>query len=281
LVAYRATLDLPGELVSFVENVIATRSGELCSPRRALTSFDQAVLALVWLRDGDTFEQLGLHFGISTDMAWRYATETMRALAAHGPTLAEALREAGPERRMILDGTLIPTWRCATRPAGHDGDNQDPYYSGKHHRPGMNAQALVGMDGEPAFVGQARCGSTHDLAAAREDGIIDAAAETGVEILADSGYQGAGGHRAHPGQAPQTPGPQRTRVASQHAARRQARARQTRLRSAQRLARVATGTYQPESSNRPAPSRPRGQPAAIFTRPSVDRKSSLRSVSTC
>jgi DDE superfamily endonuclease/Helix-turn-helix of DDE superfamily endonuclease len=193
LVTYRATLDLPGELVSFVENVIATRRGELRSPWRVLTSFDQAVLALVWLRDGDSFEQLGRHFGISTDTAWRYATETMRALAAHAPTLAEALREAGPERRMILDGTLIPTWRCATRPAGHDGGNQDPYYSGKHHRPGLNAQALMGMDGEPAFVGQARCGSTHDLTAAREDSIIDTAAEAGVEILADSGYQGAGG----------------------------------------------------------------------------------------
>jgi hypothetical protein len=152
VVTYRAILDLPDELVSFVENVIATRRSELRSPWRVLTSFDQAVLTLVWLRDGDTFAQLGRHFGVSTDTAWRYATEAMRALSAHAPSLADALCQAGAERRLILDGTLIAMPRCAIKPEGYDGGNQDPYYSGKHHRPGMNVQALIGMDGEPAFV---------------------------------------------------------------------------------------------------------------------------------
>lgn len=193
MVTYRATLDLPDELVSFVENVIAARRSDLRSPWRAVASFDQAVLTLVWLRDGDTFAQLGSHFGVSTDTAWRYATEAMGALAALAPDLATALREAGPERRMILDGTLIATWRCASAPTGYTGDNQDPYYSGKHHRPGVDLQALMGMDGEPRFVGDTRCGSVHDLAAARADGIVDAAADAGIEALADSGYQGAGG----------------------------------------------------------------------------------------
>jgi hypothetical protein len=64
---------LPDGLVSFVENVIVTRRCELRSRWRALTSFDLAVLALVWLRGGDTFVQFGRHFGISTDTAWRYA----------------------------------------------------------------------------------------------------------------------------------------------------------------------------------------------------------------
>jgi hypothetical protein len=54
LVTYPATLDLPGELVSFVENVVATRRGELRSPWRVLTSFDRAVPALVWLRGHDS-----------------------------------------------------------------------------------------------------------------------------------------------------------------------------------------------------------------------------------
>ena len=193
MVAYCAVVDLPDELVSFVGNVIATRRSEVRSPWRALTSFDQAVLALVWLRDGDTFAQLGRHFGISTDTAWRYATEAMRALSDQAPTVADALEKAGPTRRMILDGTLIPTYRCAARPAGYARENRDPYYSGKHHRPGVNVQALMGMNGEPAYVGDARCGSTHDLTAAREDQIVQAAADAGIEVLADSGYQGAGG----------------------------------------------------------------------------------------
>lgn len=206
MVTYRATLDLPDELVSFVENVVAARRSELRSPWRALTSFDQAVLTLVWLRDGDTFAQLGAHFGVSTDTAWRYCTEAMNALAGHAPDLAAALHAAGPERRMILDGTLIPIHRCAIAPPGYCGDNQDPYYSGKHHRPGVNVQALMDPDGEPAFVGQARCGSTHDLAAARADGIVDAVADAGIETLADSGYQGAGGTVRTPAKRPKGKG---------------------------------------------------------------------------
>lgn len=63
----------------------------------------------------------------------------------------------------------------------------------------MNVQALIGTDGEPAFVGEARCDSTHDLTAARADGIIDAVAEAGIETLADSGYQGADGTVRTPG----------------------------------------------------------------------------------
>lgn len=163
MVTYRAILDLPDELVSFVENVVAARRSELRSPWRALTSFDQAMPTLVWLRDGDTFAQLGAHFGVSTDTAWRYCTEAMLALAEHAPDLATALRDAGAQRRMILDGTLIPIHRCASPPPGYAQGNQDSYYSGKHHRLGVNVQALMGTSGEPAFVGEARCGSTHDL----------------------------------------------------------------------------------------------------------------------
>ena len=193
MVTYRATLDLPAELVSVVENVIATRRSERRSPWRKLTSFDQAVLALVWLRDGDTFAQLGRRFGISTDTAWRYAYETVDALAEHAPDLAEALRTAGSDLPLVLDGTLIAIHRCTTSPADYSGTNQDPYYSGKHKRHGVNLQALTDSCGNLAFLGRARCGSTHDLAAARSDGIIDAVTDAGIETLADTGYLGAGG----------------------------------------------------------------------------------------
>lgn len=68
----------------------------------------------------------------------------MLALAGHAPDLAAVLRDAGAERRMILDGPLSPTQRCASRPSGYAGKNQDPYYGGKHHPPGVNLQALNG-----------------------------------------------------------------------------------------------------------------------------------------
>lgn len=51
----------------------------------------------------------------------------------------------------------------------------------------------MGINGEPAYVGHTWCGSTHDLTAARGDQIVQAATAAGIEVLADSGYQGVGG----------------------------------------------------------------------------------------
>ncbi len=56
--------------------------------------------------------------------------------------------------------------------------------------------------GRLKWVSPALPGSTHDLTAAREHGIIDALADKGVTTFADKGYQGAGGavrtpHKRH------------------------------------------------------------------------------------
>ncbi|MFE7404231.1 transposase family protein [Streptomyces sp. NPDC057557] len=57
----------------------------------------------------------------------------------------------------------------------------------------MNVQGLTTAEGELVYLGAARVGSTHDLTAARADGIVNAACVADVEITTDSGYQGAGG----------------------------------------------------------------------------------------
>jgi hypothetical protein len=86
--------------------------------------------------------------------------------------------------------TLIPAWRCAALATETDAD---PLYNGKHHGHGTVVQALTDTTGDLVFFGAARPGCTHDLAAARQDGIIDAVTAAGIETIADSGYQGAGG----------------------------------------------------------------------------------------
>ena len=43
------------------------------------------------------------------------------------------------------------------------------------------------------YLGEARCGSSHDTAAARADGIIEACTGADVELIAYAGYHGAGG----------------------------------------------------------------------------------------
>jgi hypothetical protein len=70
----------------------------------------------------------------------------------------------------------------------------------------MVVQAMTGTDGYLAFLGEARPGCMHDLAGARADGIIDAVTEAGVETIADSGYQGAGGTVRTPVKRPEGKG---------------------------------------------------------------------------
>jgi hypothetical protein len=42
------------------------------------------------------------------------------------------------------------------RPGRVTGANQDSYYSGEHHRHGVNLQGLVGLDGRVLCLGEAR-----------------------------------------------------------------------------------------------------------------------------
>lgn len=190
MISYRATLDVPSDLVSWLENLIAARRSEAGGSWRALTSWDQAIVLLVFFARGETFAQLGAHFGIGNETARRYVNEGIEALAPLAPTLAQALQASGEHRRLLLDGTLIPTWRCA---ALATEDNEDPLYNAKHRRHGMTLQGITDTGGELLFLGQARPGSTHDLTAARADGIVQAVTDADIETTADAGYQGAGG----------------------------------------------------------------------------------------
>ncbi|WP_093801566.1 transposase family protein [Streptomyces sp. Wb2n-11] len=190
MVTYRATPNVPSDLAPWLENLIAARRDEAEGSWRILTPWDQTVPALVRMTKGDTFEQLGKHFGTSIDTAWRYVDEAVEALAALTPTLEQVLAASGERRRPLLDGTLIPAWRRTTVATGQ---NPDPLYSGKHRDHGVNVQALTAPEGELVLLGGARPGSTHDLTAARADGIVEAVTAADVETTADSGYQGAGG----------------------------------------------------------------------------------------
>ncbi|SCD71636.1 DDE superfamily endonuclease [Streptomyces sp. SolWspMP-sol7th] len=83
---------------------------------------------------------------------------------------------------MIVDCTLIPTDRIAA---------DEPYYSQKHRKHGMNVQVIARFDGTPLWFSRATPGRTHDLTAARAHGIVQACLTRQVLVLADRAYQGA------------------------------------------------------------------------------------------
>ena len=77
----------------------------------------------------------------------------MKSSPRRRPTLREALERAA-ERGLpylILDGTLISSYRCADKKTSRKGKEIDKWYSGKAHEPAGNAQALAAPAGVPLW----------------------------------------------------------------------------------------------------------------------------------
>jgi DDE superfamily endonuclease len=198
VITYRATLDVPMELLRFVTRLLILERRRRCTPAgsRALTCREQAVMVLRRFRDRTRVEQLGRDHGISRATAYRYVDEGTEVLAARAPDLHEALERAREEGTpfVILDGKLFSTDRLSEQVTSVKGKAIDAWYSGKHHRPGGNVQAVIRPDGLPLWASPAEPGHVHDITAARVHALpaLYRAAALGMPTLADSGYEGAG-----------------------------------------------------------------------------------------
>lgn len=126
---YRAALRLSSQTLACTAGVIRRHRRQIGSPWRKLSAGQRALLALAYLRKGETFAELAAGFGVGTATAWRYATETVALLAARSPKLRKALRQAkkAGHAHVVIDGTLIPIDRLAA---------DRPSCSGKHRRHG-------------------------------------------------------------------------------------------------------------------------------------------------
>ena len=184
---YPAALPLSRRTLDYTAGIIRRHRRQIGSCWRKLTPGRQALLVLACLRKGETFAELAAGFGIGTATAWRYVTETVALLAARAPKLRQALRDAGKvgHAYLVIDGTLIPIDRVAADRA---------FYSGKHRRHGMNLQVIASPGGDIVWVSGPLPGAVHDLTAARIWGILRELAASGLIVLADKGYAGAGDH---------------------------------------------------------------------------------------
>lgn len=182
---YPAALPLSAQTLTYTAGVIRRHRKQIGSPWRKLNPGRQALLVLAYLRKGETFAELAAGFGIGTTTAWRYVTETTGLLAARSPKLRQALAQAKRAglAHVVIDGTLIPIDRLAA---------DRPFYSGKHHKHGMNLQVIASPDGQIVWVSGPLPGAVHDLTAARIWGIVRELAASGLLTLGDKGYHGAG-----------------------------------------------------------------------------------------
>lgn len=154
---YRAAVDLSRSTLNYVAGLIRRHRKAMKSIWRRLNAGQQALLVLVYLRKGETFEELGAGFGVSTATAWRYVEEAVMLLSARSPKLRQALRKAKSDglHYLVLDGTLIHTDRVKA---------DRPYFSGKHRVHGMNVQVIASPDGTILWTSGALPGKAHDLA---------------------------------------------------------------------------------------------------------------------
>jgi hypothetical protein len=181
---YRAALPLSSKTLSYVAGIIRRHRTAIGSCWRKLNPGQQALLALVYLRKGETFAELAAGFGVGVTTAWRYVGETVSLLASRAPKLRTAVRDAqkAGHAYVVVDGTLIPIDRVA---------KDRPFYSGKHRRHGMNLQVIASPRGDILWVSGPLPGSVHDKKAEWIWGVLAALEAAGVIVLADKGYHGS------------------------------------------------------------------------------------------
>jgi hypothetical protein len=112
VIVYRATLDVPRELVWFVAKLLLAERRRRGTPRgsRAPSCSWQAVPGVRWFRDRTTADALAPDRRISRATAYRYLDEVIIVLAEQAPDLRQA-----PER----DG--FPLWVSEVVPGSvHD-----------------------------------------------------------------------------------------------------------------------------------------------------------------
>ena len=200
MIAYRAMLDVPRELVGELAKLLraerrarGTRKGT-----RRLTCFKQALLVLAWFRSTTDVEVVGAGFGVSRATAYRYRDEGVAVLAEQAPDLHAALQDVAEQgwSHVVLDGTVVRSDRCAETTTSTRGETINAWYSGKRRAPGGNLQAVIRPDGLPIWVSDVAPGHQHDVTVARAAGVTGAlnwaASQLGLPTLADSGYEGAG-----------------------------------------------------------------------------------------
>lgn len=241
MVPYPAKLDVQHELVEHVAWLLYEHRRARNTRWRRLGCFQKALLALVHLRKNKTSAQLGAGFGISESTAWRYVDETLVILSSWAPGLQEALTGLGEGDHVIVDGALIPTDRIKA---------DEPYYSMKHRKHGMNVQVAAAPDGTPLWFSRATPGRTHDLTSAHAHGIVQACL-TRRSSPGRPRLPGCRRHRPHPLLPPQRTA--RALPAVQPRPRPAASPRRTSLRPTQILAHHATSTllHPPHQPHRP------------------------------
>lgn len=87
VLAYPPSIDLSGRTPRYLTTRLRARQREIGTRWRRLPVGRQALLALAYLRCGDTYARLATGFDIGVATVYRYIREVIDVLAALAPTL--------------------------------------------------------------------------------------------------------------------------------------------------------------------------------------------------
>jgi hypothetical protein len=204
VIAYRAMVDVPKELVAYVARLLAAHRRAIGTPRgsRKLTCARQALMVLVWFGKNEDIALLGAGFGVSRATGYRYIAEGRAVLAAQARTCTRRSNRSPPAAgptSYSTDRWSTPTaWprpppasKARSSTPGTRESTADPAATSGH------SSARTGYrSGSPTFC-LATC---HDLTCAEQQQILAtacwAASQLNLPTLADCGYEGAG-HGVH------------------------------------------------------------------------------------
>jgi hypothetical protein len=168
-------------------DALRQRRRELGTTWRRPDAGRQALLVLAHLRKGETYPRPRdrLHRGHHDRLSLppRRARRTRR----DGPDPGPGDYHRRGKAFVTLDGTLLRIDRV-----GMASGQDRPFYSGKHKCHTVKVQVLADPAGRLIWTSPTLPGSRHDIAAAREHGLLDALAAADVHAVVDTGYQGAG-----------------------------------------------------------------------------------------
>lgn len=163
---------------------------------------DQMLMCLVHLRLHLTMSVLGYLFDLHDSNICRNLSRMRKFLRKQLPgprgimaaqkkiNSIEELYRLYPELKAIVDGTEQPIQRPK------DAQKQKDYYSGKKKQHTIKKQLMVNRDGLILDLSPSVEGKRHDFKVFEETAVMDKIIPKDVEVLLDSGYQGA--KRDHP-----------------------------------------------------------------------------------
>ena len=110
---YPTGMTMSNRALIILSDALRERRSQRGTRWRRLHAGEQALLVVAHLREGETYTDLALGYGIGTTTVFRYIHEALDVLADRGPTLEQAIEVARRKAFVTLDGTLLRIDRVA------------------------------------------------------------------------------------------------------------------------------------------------------------------------